>query len=100
MPDADKVECRTPTPNRKSTWIAKSKFDLVRRAILRMTTKRAQGTAFTDLFELVGGELTPAELKQIGSISWYVTTVKLEMEVRGELERVPKVTPQRLRRCV
>ena len=30
---------------------------------------------------------------------WYVTTVKLELEVRGEIRRVKDVTPQRLMRA-
>ncbi len=32
-----------------------------------------------------------------GSIPWYVTTVKLDLEARGILERVPGKGPQRLR---
>ena len=32
-----------------------------------------------------------------GSISWYVTTVKLDLEARGLIERVPRSRPQRLR---
>jgi hypothetical protein len=32
-----------------------------------------------------------------GSITWYVTTVKLDLEARGLLVRVPKSSPQRLR---
>ena len=32
-----------------------------------------------------------------GSIGWYVTTVKLDLEARGVIERVPNVTPQQLR---
>jgi len=32
-----------------------------------------------------------------GSISWYVTTVKLDAEARGLIQRVPKSRPQRLR---
>jgi hypothetical protein len=31
------------------------------------------------------------------SIPWYVTTVKLDLEARGESERVPHSSPQRLR---
>jgi hypothetical protein len=95
---ADKVLCRTPTPNKKPHNIAKTKFDMVRRAILRVTPKRGDGILFGDLSDLVKEELTPMELEDLGSVSWYVTTVKLELEVRGELERVPKVVPQRLRR--
>ena len=32
-----------------------------------------------------------------GSVSWYVTTVKLDLEARGVIVRVPKARPQRLR---
>ncbi len=32
-----------------------------------------------------------------GSISWYVTTVKLDLEARKVIERVPGSRPQRLR---
>jgi hypothetical protein len=32
-----------------------------------------------------------------GSISWYVTTVKLDLEARGLIARVPGSHPQRLR---
>jgi hypothetical protein len=32
-----------------------------------------------------------------GSISWYVTTVNLDLEARGCIEWIPNGTPQRLR---
>lgn len=32
-----------------------------------------------------------------GSISWYVTTVKLDLEARKVIERMPNVSPQLLR---
>lgn len=45
-------------------------------------------------------ELLPSDaLENLGSVSWYTTTVKLDLEARGELERVPGSRPQRLRRC-
>jgi hypothetical protein len=96
--ESEKVLCRTPTPNKKPKYISKTKFEPVHRAIIRVTPKRGQGILFTDLFDLVAEKLTPRELQDLGNVSWYVTTVKLELEVRGELERVPKVVPQRLRR--
>jgi len=30
-------------------------------------------------------------------LKWHVTSVKLEMEVRGEIERIPGRVPQRLK---
>jgi hypothetical protein len=32
-----------------------------------------------------------------GSISWYATMVKLDLEARGEIERIPGSSPQRIR---
>ncbi len=32
-----------------------------------------------------------------GKIPWYVVTVKLDLEARGTIERVPKSGPQRIR---
>jgi hypothetical protein len=29
-----------------------------------------------------------------GSVTWYVTTVKLDLEARGQLKRVPNSRPQ------
>jgi hypothetical protein len=94
----DKVVCRTPTPGKKATRLAKEKFDLVRRAILRVTPRQGQGVCFWEIPRLIKQELTPSELRTIGSLMWHVTVVKLEMEVRGELERVPDRQPQHLRR--
>jgi hypothetical protein len=32
-----------------------------------------------------------------GSVMWYTTTVKLDLEARGEIEKIPGTTPPRLR---
>jgi hypothetical protein len=34
-----------------------------------------------------------------GSVMWYTTTVKLDLEARGQIEKVPGTTPPRLRVC-
>jgi hypothetical protein len=46
---------------------------------------------FTQLGALVEEELHTAFT---GSILWYYTTVKLDMEARGEIRRVPNSRPQ------
>jgi hypothetical protein len=46
-------------------------------------------------------KLPPAIAKKLpdfdGSISWYTTTIKLDLEARGLIERVPDSQPQRQR---
>jgi len=92
----DKVVCRTPTPGKKPTRIARAKFDALRRAILAVVPSKGEGVLFTDLTGLVEPKLAPEVRAGIGSLMWYVTVVKLEMEVRGEIRRVPDAVPQRL----
>jgi len=96
---AEMVVCATPTPGKQPKRIDKWKYDRLRKEILRILPARGEGTAFRDLPALVERNLTPDERARVGSIMWYVTTVKLDMETKGEIERVADVTPQRLRRC-
>ena len=94
--DNDKVLCETPTPGKQATRIDRWKYDAVRRAILDSVENHKDGVLFKELPALVEGQLSGEEKKQLGSVSWYTTTVKLDMEVKGEISRVPCATPQRL----
>lgn len=90
----DKVACRTPAKGRDGvTNIPAWKFDALRGAILSICEDE---TVFTDLFKRVPEHLTEDQLSKLGSINWHVTTVKLELEVRGEIARVPGAKPQKL----
>ena len=94
----DKTTCRTPTPGKKPTRIDTWKFDAVRKAILKIIPKRGEGVVFQKLPALVNKQLSQKELKELGSVGWFTTTVKLELEVRREIYRVEGVSPQRLLR--
>ena len=55
---------------------------------------RSQGTiTFQGLVSLVDYNLRN---RFEGSIPWYVTTVKLDLEARGEIERIPGSKEQKL----
>ena len=72
--------------------IDRQKYDVVREAILEAV--RINGTiTFSDLTAEVRSRL---KATFAGSISWYVTTVKLDLEARGEIVRLQKSGPQRL----
>jgi hypothetical protein len=92
------ILCKTPTPGKKGTRIAKWKYDCVRKALLKCAPKNKIGIAFKDMPKLVEKQLTSEERRTLGSVTWYTVTVKLDMEVRGELSRIPNVSPQRIRR--
>ena len=96
--NGEKVVCETPTPGKQPTRIDRWKYDLVRKAILRAVPKRGDGLKFRELSSLVKARLSAEDLKNLGSVSWYVTTVKLDLEVRNQIRRVDGVKPQRLLR--
>lgn len=73
--------------------IDKVKYDAMRSAILEALDEQPALT-FTGLNAVVGKKL---EGNFDGSIGWYYTTVKLDLEARGVIERVPGSRPQRLR---
>ena len=89
----EKTACRTPTKGRDGvTNIPTWKYVAVRRGILDVL---AQGDCpWGQLIDKVRAELTTDELDKMGSLGWHVTSVKLELEVRGEIERLDVKGPQ------
>jgi len=100
MSEDDKIACHTPTNGRDGvTRIPKWKYECVRRAILEALEEAGNGQLlFSGLADLVAERLTSNQLAKLGSVKWHVTTVKLNMEVEGEIERVPRRKPQALRK--
>lgn len=102
MIEEDRVICRTPTEGREGvTRIPRWKYDCIRRAILETLDESETGIVrFKDLCEAVRGRLTSNQLAKLGSVMWHVTSVKLNMEVEGELMRVPGAKPQALKKAI
>lgn len=94
----EKVACQTPSPGKQPTRIAKWKYDAIRKAILEAVPSTGDGVAFKDLANKVKDHLSPDMRKRVGSIPWYTVTVKLDMEVKGLIERVSGRGLQRIRR--
>ena len=92
-----KILCLTPTPGKQGTHIDRWKYETLRRAIRKAVPKNKIGVEFVKLPELVRSYLADDELKKLGSLTWYVTTIKLHLEVIGEIERIPGSRPQRIR---
>lgn len=89
--DTDKTLCRTPNASgttRIPTW----KFEAVRKAILDAVG--ADGIAFKDLEPAVAQRLPQDVARDLGSLGWHMTTVKLEMECAGDIHRVEGRSPQ------
>ena len=85
---------RTLHPEKKQgVNISREKYEMIHKAILCVLEEKKQMTFMS---------LSRAVEKQVngnfdGSVMWYVTTVKLDMEARGEIKRVPQSRPQLVR---
>ncbi len=97
MSAEEKILVETPTPGKQPTRITRWKYDLIRAAILAVVPTDEHGVEFSALPQLVEAQVSAQDLQRLGSVSWYTTTVKLDLEVKGEIERIPGSKPQRLR---
>lgn len=95
---SSKVTTRHPDPGKSGTRIDSEKYEAVRKAILEAVPPRSAGVPFSELPKRVRALLPSGMRARLGSVSWYTVTVKLDLEARGLLERVPGRGPQRLRR--
>jgi len=93
MDKKEKVFAQTATPGKKGVRVDRAKYELIEKCIVTVLSRYGE-IAFQNLPAKVRTVLTePFD----GSIGWYTTTVKLDMERRGIIERIPGSKPQRLR---
>jgi hypothetical protein len=82
---------RTLHPEKKQgVNISREKYEIIRKAILCVLEQKKEIT-FMNLSRAVEKEVNG---NFDGSVMWYVTTVKLDMEARGEIKRVTNSRPQ------
>jgi len=93
-----KVLCETPTPGKAGTRIPEWKYNAVRAAIRKVVPRGKNGIEFRELPELVEDALSADARQTLGSVAWHTVTVKLHLEVIGEIERISGSKPQRIRR--
>lgn len=88
----EKILTRHPE-GKQGVNISRKKYETIKGAIMAVLREREE-IAFQDLAAAVAQKLHGGF---DGSIPWYVTTVKLDLEARDFIERVPNTSPQRLR---
>jgi len=82
---------RTLHPEKKQgVNISKEKYEIIRKAIL-LILRTQKEISFMNLSRAVEKEVNG---NFEGSVMWYVTTVKLDLEARGTVKRVPNSRPQ------
>ncbi len=73
--------------------ILKRRYDVIKDFILETVKKHGEIT-YEEVSDLAVKKLTPTF---DGKVVWYVVTVKLDLEAREIIERVPKTSPHRIR---
>ena len=82
---------RTLHPEKKQgVNISREKYEIIRKAILCVLQEQKEIT-FMNLSRAVEKEVNG---NFEGSVMWYVTTVKLDLEARGQIKRVLNSRPQ------
>ena len=73
--------------------ILKRRYDLIKDVLLEILEKEGQIT-----FESLADKTIEAVEKDFdGKPLWYIVTVKLDLEARGIIERIPKTSPHQLK---
>lgn len=89
----DRILTLHPDKDKRGMNINRKKYEQVRRAIVAVLGEQCELT-FTELGNQVEARLAG---QFEGSIRWYYTTVKLDLEARGIIERTGRKSPQRVR---
>ncbi|MEL6356835.1 MAG: hypothetical protein AAFQ37_07875 [Bacteroidota bacterium] len=78
---------------KKGVNISREKYDFIRSFILQ-TIKDHGEITYEKLNDLAVDQLSDSF---DGKVPWYIVTVKLDLEARKVIERIPKTSPHKLR---
>jgi hypothetical protein len=95
MAEQEKIRTLHPDPNKRGVNIEKRKYDQMHAAIVQVLSEHAE-IGFTAAMEIIEERLGG---KFEGKIGWYYVSVKLDMEARGELIRLPGNGKQMMRKA-
>ena len=92
MIDQERIQTLHPQ-GKKGVHILLSKYNTVKDFILSKIKEHGDIT-YQDVSDLAEKELQPTF---DGKVVWYVVSVKLDLEARGIIERIPKTSPHKIR---
>ena len=78
---------------KKGTNISLAKYNVIKDAMLQIIHKVGE-TTYQDLSDQLERDLQPTF---DGRVIWYVVTVKLDLEARGVIKRIPRTSPHQIR---
>ena len=92
--DEEKILTSHPQ-GKQGVNILKRKYDVISNFIIQ-TIKKKKEISFEELAELADEKLSSSF---DGKVIWYMVTVKLDLEARKIIERIPKTSPHKLKLC-
>jgi len=92
MSDTERILTLHPQ-GKKGVNILKRKYAFIKDYILK-TVKEHGEITYQSLDDMARVELQDAF---DGKVGWYVVSVKLDLEARGVIERIPKTSPHKIR---
>lgn len=88
-----KIQLQHPQ-GKKAVSISKDKYDLLKKSILKFLIANKEVT-YSDLLQAVTKEFETNKIKFEGSLGWYLEWVKLDLEARQIIKKIPKTMPQK-----
>ena len=87
-----KVQLKHPQ-SKKPISMSKDKYDLLKPAVLKYLRAKRKAT-FTEISAAIAKDFRTNGTKFKGSLPWHLEWVKLDLEARKIIKRVPNTTPQ------
>lgn len=91
--EEQKIQLKHPQ-GKKAVSINKGKYDLLTKEMIQYLTEKKDGT-FSELLKSIFQSLKDKKIIFDGSLNWYLEWVKLDLEARQIITRVPKTSPQK-----
>lgn len=88
----DRVQLKHPQ-GKKAVSISKEKYNLLRPAVLKCLRTKREATQ-GELLSAIGKDFKTRGQTFEGSLAWYLEWVKLDLEARKLIRRVPNTSPQ------
>jgi hypothetical protein len=92
------MKTRNVNKGSRGFTVTAEKYEPIRKAILASIPRDKKGVTFKKLVASVNGRVPKELFTKGGSVSWYTKVVQLDLEAKGQIERIPGVVPQRVRR--
>jgi len=91
--EEQKIQLRHPQ-GKKAVSINKDKYDILIPETIKYLTEKKDGT-FSEISKSIAQSFKDKKIIFDGSLNWYLEWVKLDLEARQIITRVPKTSPQK-----